>query len=172
MFSLSCLQNKYLYNKPTAYPLSRSEKRKLTSARIQINFIALELSTLIRGPCVKMTGKAAINREAANHHLREYEAFCCWTFPFPVLTFHPRLQIRIETATIQTNNTNRVLMTTTTNHVTSRPIIVPVSLAATKKGMREHLGSKLVTIKINAYFDRGIRRNHQHNGRYHHILNL
>lgn len=91
-----------------------------------------------------MTGKAAINREAANHHLREYEAFCCWTFPFPDLTVHPRRQIRIEMATIQTNNTNRVLMTTTTNHVTSRPKIVLVSLAEMKKGTCECWWGKLV----------------------------
>lgn len=121
--------------------LSPVKIRKLLC--VQINFNALELSTLIRGQRVKMTGKAAINRGAANQHLREYEAFCCWTFPFPDLTFHPRRQIGIEMATIQTNKTNRALMIIATNHVTSIPKIVLASLAKIKNKARERLFNKI-----------------------------
>lgn len=118
---------------------------------------------------MKMTGKAAINREARNHHLRGYGAFCCWTFPFPDLTFHPRRQIGIEMATIQTNKTKRMLMTATTNHVTSRPKIVPVSFAEIKKQTTQGFVKKINYLYyFNSYFDIRTHQSRRHSGQYHH----
>lgn len=82
-------------------------------------------------------------------HLREYEAFCCWTFPFPGLTFHPLRQMQMEMATMQTNKTNSVLITNTTNHVTSKPKISPESFAETKKNISVSI---FITLLGNMYY--------------------
>lgn len=73
----------------------------------------------------------------------------------------------METATISTNKTSNVLITTTTNHVTSKPNIVPVSLSEKIQEIRNFL---LFSSSVGfTHFGITIRLIHRHNDWLNHI---
>lgn len=61
-------------------------------------------------------------------NLREYDAFCCWVL-FRGLPLEARRQMQMDTETMRINKTERVLTTTITNPVTSKPRMGPESLS-------------------------------------------